>query len=74
MPIVDHYIYLGVEILEECSWDAPIAKVVGKGEAHVDKMDAILPDSHLDTRIEVGILMNVVIKTRICRIWEGNGK
>ena len=36
------------------------AKVVGKGRAHVGKMDAILTDSHLDTRIKRCILMNVV--------------
>ena len=32
-----------------------------KGKAHVGKMDAILPDSHLDTRIKICVLMNLVV-------------
>ena len=51
MPIVDHYTYLGVEISKYCSWGTHTAKVMGKGIPHVDKMDAILTDSHLGTRI-----------------------
>ena len=35
----------GVEISKECSWDAYIAKVAGKGKAHVGTMDAILTDT-----------------------------
>ena len=46
MPIADQYTHLGVEISKECSWDAHIANVIGKGNAHVGKMDAILTDSH----------------------------
>ena len=46
LPIVDWYTYLGVEISKDCSWDAHIAKAVGKGKAHVSKMDPILADSH----------------------------
>ena len=53
--------YLGVEISKERSWDTHIAKVIGNGKAHVGKMDAILTDSHLVTRIKVCILMNVII-------------
>ena len=37
------------------------AKEIGKGKTHVGKMDAILTDSHLDTRITVCILMNVIV-------------
>ena len=33
--------------------------MIGKGKAHVGKADAILTDSHLDTRIKLCILMNV---------------
>ena len=36
-------------------------KVIGKGKAHVRKMDAILTDSHLDTKIKKWILMNAVV-------------
>ena len=46
--------YLGVEILKDCSWDThthSLAKVTGKGKAHVGKMYAILTDSHLVTTI-----------------------
>ena len=51
-PIADQYTYLGVEISKECSWDAHVAKVIGKGKAHVGKMDATLTDSQPDTRIK----------------------
>ena len=72
LPIVDQYTYLGVEISKDCSWDTHIAKVIGKGKAHVGKMDAILTDPHLDTRIKRCILMNLIdepdcTKARICR-------
>ena len=51
LPIVDQYTYLGVKISKYCSWDTHIAKLIGKGKAHVGKMDAILIDSHLGARI-----------------------
>ena len=51
LPIVDQYTYLGVDISKDFSWDTHIAKVIGKGKAHVGTMDAILTDSHLNTRI-----------------------
>ena len=61
--IVDQYTCLGVDISKGCSWNAHIAKVIGKGKTHVGKMDAILTDSHLDTinRIKLCILMNVIV-------------
>ena len=34
---------------------------MGGGKAHVGKMDAILTDSHLDTRIRICILTNVIV-------------
>ena len=39
-------------------------------------MDAILTDSHLNTRIKIGILMNVIVpKLEYAgEIWEGNAK
>ena len=76
MPIADQYTYLGVEISKECSWDAHIAKVIGKGKAHVGKMDAILTDSHLDSRIKRCILINVIVpKLEYAgEVWEGNAK
>ena len=40
---------------------------MAKGEAHVGKMDAILTDSHIDTRIKICHLMNDRTKTRLCR-------
>ena len=49
LPIVDQYTYLGVDISKDCSRDAHIAKVIGKGKSQVGKMDAILTDPHLDT-------------------------
>ena len=76
LPIADQYTHLGVEISKECSWDAHIAKGIEKGKAHVGKMDAILTDSHLDTRIQRCILMNVIVpKLEYAReVWEGNAK
>ena len=40
LPIVDRYTYRGVNISKDCSWDAHIAKVIGKGKSQVGKMDA----------------------------------
>ena len=62
LPIVDQYMYLGVEISKGCcSWDANIPKVIGKGISQVGKMDANLIDSHLDTRIKICIMVNVIV-------------
>ena len=77
LPIVDQYTYLGVEISKYCSWDVDtIAKVLGKGEAHVGKMDAILTVSHLDARIKICTLMNVIVPKLgyAGEVWEGNAK
>ena len=62
MGIVGQYTNLGVWIPKDGSWDAHKAKVVGKGnEEHVGKMDAILKNSHLDTRAKECIPMNVIV-------------
>ena len=67
LPIVDQYTHLGVEISKDCSWDARIAKVIGKGKSQVGKMDAILTDPHLDTRTKVCIHECDCTKVRACR-------
>ena len=75
LPVADQYTYLGVEISKECSWDAHIAKVIRKDKAHVGNMDAILTDSHLDTRIKICIMINVIVpKLEYAEVWEGNAK
>ena len=53
-----------------------MAKVIGKGKAQVGKMDAILTDSHLDTRSKICILINVIVpKLEYAgELWEGNAK
>ena len=61
LPIVDQYTCLGVEISKGCSWEAQIAKVIGKGKSQVGKTDAILADPHLDTRIKICVLMSVIV-------------
>ena len=61
MPIADHYTCLGLEIKKKLLLGCTNA--IGKGKAHVGKMDAILTDSHLDTRIERCILMNAIVPT-----------
>ena len=38
-----------------------VTEVTEKGETHVGKVDAILTDSHLDTRTKRCILMNVIV-------------
>ena len=51
-------------------------KEIGKGKSQVGKMDAILTDPHLDTRIKICILMNVIVpKLEYAgEVWEGNAK
>ena len=51
-------------------------KVTGKGKSHVAKMNAILTDPHLDTRIKRCILINaIVLKLAYAReVWERNAK
>ena len=63
LPIVDQYTYLGVEIYKNCSWDARINIVMEKGNAEVGRMDVILRDSHLNTRIKRCILLNVIAQS-----------
>ena len=65
-----------MEISKDWSWDARIAKVIGKGKSQVGKMDAILTDPHLDTRIERCILIDVIVpKLEYAgEVWEGNAK
>ena len=68
--------YLGVEILNACSWDAPIAKAIGKGKSHVSEMDAILADPHLDAKLTRCILIKVIVpKVEYAGgVWEGNSE
>ena len=49
--------YLGVGISKDCSWDAHLAKVIGKGTAHVGNMDEI----QTDTEINICILINMIV-------------
>ena len=76
LPIVDQYTYLGVEISKNGSWDAHINKVIEKGKAQIGKMDVILRESQLDTRIKICILRNVIVpKLEYAgEVWEGNAK
>ena len=50
--------------------------MIGKGKAHVGKMDAILTDPHLHTRITICILVNVIVPKleHAVEVWEGNAK
>ena len=74
--IIDQYTYLGVEISKDCSWDAHIAKVIGKSKSLVGKMDAILTDPHFDTRIKICIVINVIVTKfeYAGGVWERNAK
>ena len=73
-PIVDQYMYSGVEVLKYLSWDTHMAKVVERVNTHVGQMDVILTDSHLDTRIKRCILTNVKVpKPEYAgEVWEVN--
>ena len=76
-PSFDQYTYLGVDISNYCSWDARIAKVIGKGKAHVGKMGAILADSLLDPltlRLKMFALMIVIVPKlgKAGGVWEGS--
>ena len=53
-----------------------VANVTGKGKSQVGKMDAILTDSHLDTRILKYIMNNVIVPTLeyAGEVREGNAK
>ena len=65
-----------VEISKDCSWDAHIAKVIGKDKPQVGKMDATPTDPHLGTRIKICILINVIVpKLEYAgEVWEGHAK
>ena len=49
---------------------------MGKGKTQVGKVHAILTDSHLDTRIEICIMVNVVVRKLeyAGEVWGGNAK
>ena len=76
LPTVDQYTYLGLEISKECSWDAHVAKLIGKGKSQVGKMDTILTDPHFDTRIKICNLMSVIVPKLEYEgeVWEGKAK
>ena len=66
---------LVVWISKDCSCDAHVAKILGKGEAHVGKMEAILTGSHFDARIRRCMTMNVIIpKLEYAQVWARNAK
>ena len=72
-PIVDQYTHLGVEISNNCSWGAHIAKVIGKGKSQVGEVDAILLiiAPHLDTTIKKCILNNVIVPKSMQKYGKG---
>ena len=76
LPRVDQYTYLGVEFEKNCSWDVHIRKLVEKGKARVGKLNPILTDRHLDTRIKAVILNSVIVPPLeyAGEVWEGNQK
>ena len=71
IPIVDQYTYLGADISKYCFWDTH-SELLGKGKYQVGRMDAVLADSHLDTRIRKCILICVIVPRReYAGVWEG---
>ena len=71
MPIVDPSSVrtLASRYKKDCSWDTHMEKVTGKGRSNVGKTDAILTDSHLDTRMKTCMYPDECdsAKARICR-------
>ena len=61
LPIAHQYAYLGGEISRNFCWDAHVNQQIEKGKAQRGEMDVIIGDYHLDTRIEICILMNVIV-------------
>ena len=59
-------VYLGVAISKDCSWDAHIAKAIGKGKSPVGEMGRIVTNSHLDVRVKICILLNVIVPKLGC--------
>ena len=53
-----------------------MAKVMGKGKSQVGKIGAILTDPHVDTRIKMYILINVIVSKleHAGEALEGNAK
>lgn len=57
-----------------------MADVIGKGKAHVSKVDAILTDSHLQSSLLIGLkvcpTMNAIVSKLEYAggVWEGNAK
>ena len=76
LPIMDQYTYLGVQISKDCPWDTHVAQALGKGTSQVGRMDAILTDPHLDTRIKICIPMIVIVPKLeyAAEAWAGNAK
>ena len=76
LAVVDQYTYLGVEIANDCSWNAHMSKVAEKGKARAGKMHPILADRHLDTRIKLAVLKSVIVPPLeyAGEVWEGNTK
>ena len=49
--------------------------MIGKDKVHVGEMDAILTDSHVDTKFKRCILMYVIVPKPGCaEVWEENAK
>lgn len=49
---------------------------MGKGNAKIGKMAVILRETHLDTRIKICILMNLIVPQLVYagEVWKGNAK
>ena len=58
---MDQYTYLGVEIANDCSWNAHMSKVAEKGKSRKGKMHPILANRHLDKRIKLTVLKSVIV-------------
>ena len=75
-PTADQYTCLGVEISKHCLLlGCTHSKRIGKGKRPVGKMDAILTDSRLETRIKLRNLMDVIVpKLEYAEVSEGKAK
>lgn len=53
MPILDKWIYVGVEVQRNCSWDAHMNKQVGEDKTQTGETNVIPTDGHLDSRTKM---------------------
>ena len=58
--------YMVADVSRACSWDAQMNEEIEKGKPDMGSTDVTLRDSHLNTGIKKGILMNALVLKLEC--------